>query len=167
MWVIWCFSKKKKKTNKNLCTRHYAWADTLSWWICQSPVAHSYGLLNHLNSFCGGMFKVNTKFDADSLFYILNVMTTQNTCSLNGIYCPHWLVQWSHHHSCMDIPVHTWTLSLAARLHWCCTNHSCYINNCWTFFWQTSLKKGQERFQNLKDTRRECTIVLKPLASRF
>ena len=28
-------------------------------------------------------------------------------------------------------------LSLAARLHWCCTNHSCYINDGWTFSGQT------------------------------
>ena len=28
-------------------------------------------------------------------------------------------------------------LSLAARLHWCCTNHSCYIDNGWTFSRQT------------------------------
>ena len=36
---------------------------------------------------------------------IVNMMTTQYTYSLNGIYCPHWLVQWSHHCSCMHIPV--------------------------------------------------------------
>ena len=38
---------------------------------------------------------------------ILNVMATQYTCSLNGVYHPHWLVQWSHHCSCMCIPVHS------------------------------------------------------------
>ena len=36
---------------------------------------------------------------------ILNIMTTQYTCSLNGIYGPHWLVQWSHPCSHMHIPV--------------------------------------------------------------
>ena len=37
------------------------------------------------------MFKLNAKFDADSLLYllILNVTATQYTCSLNSIYCPH------------------------------------------------------------------------------
>ena len=36
------------------------------------------------------MFKLNTKFDADPLLYsvILNVMATQYTCSLSGVYCP-------------------------------------------------------------------------------
>ena len=29
------------------------------------------GLLNHLNNFCRGMFKLNVKFDADSLLYLL------------------------------------------------------------------------------------------------
>ena len=33
---------------------------------------------------------------------------------------------------------HSSPLSLAARLHRCCTNHSCYINNGWTFSGQTS-----------------------------
>ena len=38
---------------------------------------------------------------------ILNVTATQYTCSLNGVYCPHWLVQWSHHCSPMCMPVHS------------------------------------------------------------
>ena len=38
---------------------------------------------------------------------LLNLMATQYICSLNGVYHPHWLVQWSHHCSCMLIPVHS------------------------------------------------------------
>ena len=38
---------------------------------------------------------------------ILNAMTTQYTCSFNGTYSPHWLVQCSCHCSCMWIPVHS------------------------------------------------------------
>ena len=100
--MIWCFTKK-------LHEKHDAWAGALLWWSCQSPVAHSCGLLNHPNSFHGGMFKLKSKFDADSFLYsvILNAMATQYTCSLSGIYCPHWLVQWSHHCSHMHIPVHS------------------------------------------------------------
>ena len=42
---------------------------------------------------------------------ILNVMATQYTCSLNGIYHPHWPIQWSHHCSCICTPVHSpWLL---------------------------------------------------------
>ena len=98
-----CFPKK-------LCTRHDAWAGVLSCWRCQSPVARSCSRLHHPESFCGGMFKLNTKFDADLLF-CLHTMATQYTCSLKGVYHPHWLVQWSHHCSCMRIPVHSLWLS--------------------------------------------------------
>ena len=51
----------------------------LLWWSCQSPVAHGCGLLNHPYSFRGGMYKLNVKFDADSLLYlvILKAMATQ------------------------------------------------------------------------------------------
>ena len=38
---------------------------------------------------------------------ILNATATQYTCSLNGVYRPHWLVQWNHHCSHMCIPVHS------------------------------------------------------------
>ena len=59
--------------------------------------------------FHGDMFKLSAKFDADSLLYsvILNVMVTQYTWSLNGVYCCHWLVQWSLHCSSMHIPIHS------------------------------------------------------------
>ena len=87
MCVIWYFTKK-------LCMRRDVCTGALSWWSCQSPVAHSCSLLNHLNSFRGRMFKINTKFDADSLL-----------CSLNGVYHPHWLVQWSRHCPRTRIPV--------------------------------------------------------------
>ena len=42
------------------------------WWSCQSPVAHCCGLLNHPNSFHGGMFKLHARLDADSLLYLLS-----------------------------------------------------------------------------------------------
>ena len=91
------------------CIRHDAWMSMLSWWSFQLPVAHSWGLVNHLNSFHEGMFKLHTKFDADLLLYsvILNTMATQSTCSLNSVYRPHWLVQWSRHCSHTCIPVHS------------------------------------------------------------
>ena len=89
--------------------RRDTWASVLSWWSCQSLVVHSCGLMNHPNSFHGGMFKLNAKFDADSLLYsvFLNVRATQYTCSLKGICHPHWLVQRSRHCSHMLIPVHS------------------------------------------------------------
>ena len=47
--------------------------------------------LGHLDSFCGGIFRLNAKPDADSLLYslILNATATQYTGSLNGVYHPH------------------------------------------------------------------------------
>ena len=52
---------------KKFCTRYGAWVGML-WWSCQSPVVHSCGLLNHPNSFHGGMFTLNSKSNADLLF---------------------------------------------------------------------------------------------------
>ena len=92
------------------CTRHDAWVGTLSWWSCQSPVAHSCSLLNHPNSFteeCSSLMQNSMQIRCSTHSVILNAKATQYTCSLKGIYCPHWLVQWSRHCSHMCIPVHS------------------------------------------------------------
>ena len=121
-------------------TLHQMWhmsRGTLLWRNCQSPAAHSCGLLDHQKSFRGGMFKLKAKLDADLLLYsvILNVMATQYTCSLSSIYHPHCLVQWSRQCSRMRIPVHSpWLPGYI-----CLTNHSRYSNDGWTFSGQTSL----------------------------
>ena len=128
-WVTWviCYFAKK------ICMRRDAWAGILSWWSCQSPVAHSCSLLNHLNTFHGGMFKLNAKFDADLLLYLLSHfecdshtvhMLTQRhlLSSLTSIVT---LSLFTH--------VHSSPLSLAARLYRFCANQSHYINNGWTF----------------------------------
>ena len=108
-----------------------AWAGILSWWSSQSPVAHSRGLLNHLNSFHRGMFKLNTKFDAYLMLYSLSHFE----CDSHTV---HMLTQWrrpppltSTVKSSLFTHVHPSPLSLAARLHQCCANCSHYIN--WTF----------------------------------
>ena len=56
----------------------------------------------------------------------------------------HTLTQWrlpppltSTVKSSLFMDVHSSPLSLAARLHWCHTNYSCYVNNGWTFSGQT------------------------------
>ena len=121
-WVIRCFTKK-------LCMRCDAWAGALSWWSCQSAVAHSCGLLNHPNSFHEGMLKLNAKSDADSLLYSLSHFE----CNNNTV---HMLVQWcllppltSTVKSSLFTHPHSSPFSLAATSHWCHTNHSRYINN--------------------------------------
>ena len=123
-WVIWCFAK-------TLCVRCDARAGTLLWWSCQSPVAHSCGLLNHQNSFYGGLFKLKTKFDADSLPWLLSHFE----CNSHTV---HMFTQ-----RCLPPPLtstasllmhaHSRPLSLAARLHCCHANWSRYIKNGWTF----------------------------------
>ena len=115
-WVIWHLAKI-------FCTRRDAWAGELSWWSCQSPVAHSY--------------KVHAKFDADSLLYLLSHfeydghtvhMLTQR-CVLSPLTSTVNLSLFTHEYSS--------PLSLAARLSWCCINCSCYIHNGWTFSRET------------------------------
>ena len=46
--------------------------DEVSWWGFQPPAAHSCSLLNHLNSFLGGMFKLDEELDVDELLYSLS-----------------------------------------------------------------------------------------------
>ena len=108
---------------QKLYTKCDGWVGTLSWWSCQSPVAHSCSLVNHPNSFHGAMFKLNTKFEADSLLYSLShfeyhghtvhMLTPQHLLrSLTGTV-----------KSSLFSHVHSIALSLAARLHQCRTNH--------------------------------------------
>ena len=87
----------------------HEWACCLDEAANHLPVVHSCSHLNHPNTFCRGMFRLNATLDAAPLLFsvILNVKTTRYTCSLNSIYWPHWLVQWSSHWSCMCIPVHS------------------------------------------------------------
>ena len=66
-------------------------------------------ILNHLNSFYKWMFKLTQnlmQIHCCTCSAILNVTTTQYRCLLNGVYHPHWLVQWSYHCSHMCIWVH-------------------------------------------------------------
>ena len=81
-------------------------------------------LLSHLNSFCRRMFKLSTKFDANSLLYLLSHF------ECNG-HTIHMLTQWhlpppltSTVKLSLFTHVHSSPLSLAARLHQCHTNCS-------------------------------------------
>ena len=117
---------------KKLCTRCDTWAGTSLWWSCQSPVAHSCGLRNHPNSFRGGMFKLNTKFDADLLLYLLSHFECDSQ-TVHMLTQQHLLPPLtSTMKSSLFTQVYSSPLSLAARLHRCHVNHSHYINNSWT-----------------------------------
>ena len=84
------------------------------------------------------MFKLDTKFDADPLLYLLSHFECDG-------HTVHMLTQWhlpppltsSTAKSSLFMHAHSSPLSLAARLHWCRANCSCYINNGWTFSGQT------------------------------
>ena len=111
--------------------------------VIELPVAHSCRLLKHLNSFHREMFKLNTKFDADSLPYLLSHFE----CDDHHIV--HIFTQWhlpplltsNSEVSSLFTHVHSSPLFLVARLHGYCTYLSHYINNGnsgWTFSQQTS-----------------------------
>ena len=124
-WMIWCFTNK-------FCLRCDAWAGIL-WWSCQSPVAHGCGLLNHQSTFRRRMFKLNAKFDVDSLLYSLGCFECDgHTVHMLTQQCPPPPLTGTVKPSLLT-HVHSSPLSLAARLHWCCTNCSRRSNNGWTF----------------------------------
>ena len=56
---------------------------------------------------CSSLTQNLTQIPCSPCSVILNVMATQYTCSLNGIYHLHLLVQWSCHCSSTRIPVHS------------------------------------------------------------
>ena len=67
-------------------------------------------LLNHLSSFCGVLLSLMQNWmqmHCSTCSVILNAMATQYRCSLNEVYCPHWLVQCSHHCALMHFPVYS------------------------------------------------------------
>ena len=119
--------------HQKFCTRCDSWVGTLSWWSCQSPVAHSFSLLKHPSSFHGGVFKLNVKFDPDWLLYSLRHFE----CNSHTVHMfiqsllPPPLI--STVKSSLFTHVHSSPLSLATSFHWCRANRSHYINNGWIF----------------------------------
>ena len=80
MWVTF----NRLSTTFEPCVPHF--------YFCSTHCIVSESLLNHLNSFRGGLFKLNTKSEqihCSTHSVVLNVTATQDTCSLNGVYHPH------------------------------------------------------------------------------
>ena len=79
------------------------------------------------------MFKLNEKFGVDSLLYLLSHFECKgHTVGLLSQQClppP----RTSTVKSSLFTHAHSRPFSLAARFHRCYANHSCYINNGWTF----------------------------------
>ena len=108
-------------------------------YCCNEAANHQ---LSHPNNFRRGMLKFNAKCYTDSLLYPLSHfeinshtvhMLTQR-CLLPSLASTVKLSLFRH--------VHSGPLSLAASLHRCCTNHSRYINNGWTFSGHNSYVGG-------------------------
>ena len=124
---------------------YFQWIST----IFQAFVLHLYlrcthcivseSLLNHWNNFHGGMFKLNTKCDADLLLQSLSHFE-YNSHKVHMLIQQHLPPPLT---STVKLPfiVHACTVSpfsSAAFLHRCHANHFPYINNGGTFSRQTS-----------------------------
>ena len=107
-WVIWCFTKNSARHMILELAHCRDEADNH-----QLPMAVAFCIIWIVSmKECSNLMQ-NAKFDRDwSLYSVtLNVTATQYTGSLNSIYHPRWLVQWSRHCSCMCVPVHSpWLL---------------------------------------------------------
>ena len=94
---------------------------------------------------CSSLTQSLMQIHCSTCLVIFNVMAKQHTCSLNVIYNPHWLVQWSLYCSFMCIPVHsprlpgyidvTQTVLLISTMTGLFPDTSC-IHNSWNFFWK-------------------------------
>ena len=148
--VILVLGKAKSHRVPNLCRRgaespgwfgvsskHSAWDLTHKQVRCRDETAnHRCTQLRpseSSDSFCRGMFKLNGKFDTDSLLYWLSHLEC-NGHTVHMLTQQHLPPPWtSTVMASLFTHAHSSPLSLAARLHRCCVNCSCYVNNGWTF----------------------------------
>ena len=81
----------------------------LSWWHHLSPVARgcSPWVIWIVSAEQCSSLTQNLMLICSTYSVIFNATATQYSCSLSGVYHPHWLVQWSCHCSHMRIPVHS------------------------------------------------------------
>ena len=97
----------------------------------QLPIAAAFCIIQIVSTEeCSSLMRNLMQIHCSTRSVILHVMTTQHTCSLNGVYYPHLS---STVKSSLFTHVHSSPLSLAASSHQCQANHSRYINNGWTF----------------------------------
>ena len=85
-------------------------------WVCcrdeaashQLPIAEAFWIIWILYAEeCSRLTQNLMQIHCSTCSVILIAMATQYTCTLSGIYFPHWLVQWSCHCSHMYIPVYS------------------------------------------------------------
>ena len=115
----------------------------LLWWSCQSPVAHSraFWIIQIVSvEECSNLMWNLMQIHYCTCSVILKAMTTQYTCSLNGVFGLHWLKQWSHHGSHMRSLVHSlwlpgcinvmWTILMNINTGWMTPIPACRIRCC-------------------------------------
>ena len=74
----------------------------------QLPIAEAFWIIQIVSlEECSSWMQNLMQIHCSTCSVILNVRTAQYTRSLNSIYHPHWLVQWSCHCSHIRIPVHS------------------------------------------------------------
>ena len=90
--------------------------DVMHEWVCccdeaashHLPVAMAFWIIWIVfMEACSSLMQNLMQIRCSTHSVILNATATQYKCSLNGIYYPHWLVQWSRHCSHMCLPVHS------------------------------------------------------------
>ena len=96
----------------DISPKNSAWDRMYEWVHCdegashQLPIAAAFWIIPIVSTEeCSSLMQNWMHISCSIRSVILNVTATQYTCSLRGFYRPHWLVQWSHHRSC--IPVHS------------------------------------------------------------
>ena len=99
----------------HVSSKNSAW-DVMHEWACcqdeaadhQLPIAAAFWIIQIVSlEECSSSTQNLMQIHCSTRSVILNATATQYTCSLEGIYYPHWLVQWSHWCSHMHIPVHS------------------------------------------------------------
>ena len=100
---MWCFIKNlsaQDGMHKQVCCQEAA--------NHQLPIAVAFWIIQIVSmDECSSLKKNVMPICCSTGSVILNETATQYTCSLNNVYHPHWLVQWSHNCSHMHIPVHS------------------------------------------------------------
>ena len=92
-----------------------AWDRRHEWAHCrdeaanhQLPIAVAFWIIRIVSTEkCSSLMQNLMQIHCSTCLVILNATATQYTCSLSGVYHPHWLVQWSRHFSQLCIPVYS------------------------------------------------------------
>ena len=74
----------------------------------QLPIAAAFWIIWIVSvEECSNLMQNLIQIRCSTCSVILNATATRYTCSVNRVYRPRWLVQWSHHCPHMCIPVHS------------------------------------------------------------